>query len=143
MTQPSSDVLPIHRFYLQIDGVNLAVFMEIDGLQVETEIFEYAEGGNTGFVHKLPGQTRVGNLSLKRGLVASNELYNWYMQVAAGRIERRNVSLIIYNLDGSELRRWNFFAVYPVRWIGPTLQVDTTGTAVETMELAHAGMQLG
>jgi phage tail-like protein len=143
MTQPSSDTLPIHRFYLQIDGVNMAVFMEIDGLKVETDIFEYVEGGNNGFVHKLPGQTRVGNLTLKRGMVANNELFNWYMKVAAGTIERRNLSVIIYSYSNEELRRWNFFNVYPVRWVGPALSADQTNAAVEEMELAHAGMQLG
>lgn len=144
MTQPSSnDAIPIHRFYLQIDGVNLAIFLEVEGLQVETDIFEYVEGGNNGFVHKLPGQTRVGNLTLKRGLVATNELFDWYMKVASGTIERRNLSVIIYTYDGSELRRWNFFDAYPVRWVGPSLSADTTSPAVETMEIAHAGMQLG
>jgi phage tail-like protein len=143
MTQPSNDAMPIHRFYLQIDGVNLAVFMEIDGLKVETDIFEYIEGGNNGFVHKLPSQTRVGNLTLKRGLAATNELFNWYMKVAAGTIERRNLSVIIYTTNNEELRRWNFFDVYPVRWVGPALSTDVTDAAVEEMELAHAGMQLG
>ncbi len=138
-----NDALPIHRFYLQINGVNLAIFMEIDGLKAETDIFEYVEGGNNGFVHKLPGQTRVGNLTLKRGLVADNELFHWYMKVASGTIETRNLSVIIYGFDGAEMRRWDFFNAYPVRWVGPALSSDTTNPAVETMELAHAGMQLG
>lgn len=143
MTTGRANAQPIHRFYIQIDGVNLAIFMEIGGLQVETDTFEYIEGGNNGFVHKLPGQTRVGNLTCKRGLVATNELFNWYMQVAAGKIEQRNLSVIIYKYDGSELRRWNFFNAYPVRWVGPTLNADATETAIESMEIAHAGMQLG
>jgi phage tail-like protein len=85
----------------------------------------------------------VGNLTLKRGLVATNELFNWYMKVAAGTIERRNLSVIIYTTNNEELRRWNFFDVYPVRWVGPTLSTDMTAAAVEVMELSHAGMQLG
>ncbi|NNJ13583.1 phage tail protein [Chloroflexales bacterium ZM16-3] len=143
MTQPQQDVVPVNRFYLQIDGVNLAVFTGVEGLKVETDIFEYVEGGNNGFVHKLPGQTRVGNLTFKRGLVSTNELFNWYMKVASGTIERRNLSVIIYAFDGVELRRWDFFDAYPVRWIGPDLNSTVNDGAVETMELAHAGMQLG
>lgn len=142
-TEGRADAQPMHRFYLQIEGVNLALFSEISGLQVETDIFEYVEGGNNGFVHKLPGQTRVGNLTCKRGLVATNELFNWYMKVAAGTIERRNLSVIIYKLDGAEMRRWNFFDAYPVRWVGPDLGAETTGAAIELVEIAHAGMQLG
>jgi phage tail-like protein len=143
MTAGRADAQSIHRFYLQIDGVNLAIFLEISGLQVETDTFEYIEGGNNGFVHKLPGQTRVGHLTFKRGLVATNELFNWYMQVAAGKIERRNLSVIIYTYGGEELRRWNFFDAYPVRWVGPGLNADATEAAIESVEIAHAGMQLG
>jgi phage tail-like protein len=141
MTQPKSESLPIHRFYLQIDGFNKAIFQEIDGFKVETDIFEYVEGGNNGFVHKLPGQTRVGNLTLKRGMVATNELFNWYMKVAAGTIERRNLSVVIYKNDKEEMRRWNYFDAYPVRWVGPALTTSRTNAAVEVMELAHAGMR--
>jgi phage tail-like protein len=143
MTAGRADAQPVHRFYLQIDGVNLAIFTEISGLQVETDTFEYIEGGNNGFVHKLPGQTRVGNLTFKRGLVATNELFNWYLQVAAGKIERRNLSVIIYTYGGEEMRRWNFFSAYPVRWVGPSLNADATDAAIESVEIAHAGMQLG
>lgn len=143
MTAGRGDAQPVHRFYIQIDGVNLAIFMEISGLQVETDTFEYIEGGNNGFVHKLPGQTRVGNITCKRGLAATNELFSWYMKVASGIIERRNLSVIIYKLDGSEMRRWNFFDAYPVRWVGPSLNADVTDAAVESIEIAHAGMQLG
>ncbi|RRR73462.1 MAG: phage tail protein [Candidatus Viridilinea halotolerans] len=143
MTVGDRDVQVVHRFYLQIDGVNLAVFLEISGLQVETEVFEYEEGGNNGFVHKLPGQTRVGNLTCRRGVATSNELFTWYMQVAGGQIERRNLSVIIYTYAGEEMRRWNFFSAYPVRWVGPTLDANTTDYAIESIELAHAGMQLG
>lgn len=138
----SEDVWPVHRFYLQIDGITQAAFMEIDGLNVETEVFEYIEGGNLGFAHKLPGQTRVSNLILKYGLTKTNDLFKWYLKVASGKIDRRNVSVITYTHSGSELRRWNFLAAYPIRWVGPSFNSDTTGPAVETLELAHAGMQM-
>jgi phage tail-like protein len=142
MSKHKDDAPPIHRFYLEIDKATKAVFMQIDGLQVETEIFEYAEGGNNGFVHKLPGQTRVGNLTLKSGLVADNKLFNWYMAVARGTIETKNISVMIYSHDGSVVRRWSFTNAYPVRWVGPTFSVDSNEPAVEMIEFAHSGMQL-
>lgn len=134
---------PSNRFYLEIDGTVRALFVEVSGLQVETDVLEYAEGGNNGFVHRLPGRTRIGNLTLKRGMVVDSEMFTWYMDIAAGRkINRRNVSLIVYDIDAKELQRWNFFAAYPVRWVGPQLSATSTTNAVETIELAHAGMQM-
>ncbi|HNP73716.1 MAG TPA: phage tail protein [Kouleothrix sp.] len=129
------------RFYLQIEGVSKAVFAEISGLQVETEIFEYAEGGNNGFVHRLPGPIRVGNITLKRGLAGSDELFKWYMKIVQGKLDdRRNLSVLIYNTEGEELQRWNFIKAYPVRWVGPSLDANNSSVAIETFELAHAGL---
>ncbi|MEP7188883.1 MAG: phage tail protein [Roseiflexaceae bacterium] len=138
------DIYSSSRFYVMIDSMAQAVFTELSGLQVETEVMEYAEGGNNDFVHRLPGRTRVGNITLKRGITSSNDLFKWYMAIASGRkIDRRNISLVMYDTAGVELMRWNFLSAYPVKWVGP--QFDATGnvSAVETLELAHAGLQMG
>ncbi|MCU0492863.1 MAG: phage tail protein [Chloroflexaceae bacterium] len=140
----SQDIHPLSRFYVVIDGVAQAAFTELSGLQVETDVLEYAEGGNNGFVHRLPGRTRVGNITLKRGITASNELFKWYMNIAAGKkIDRRNLSIIMYDVAGKELLRWNFLRAYPVKWVGPQFDAGSNVNAVETLELAHAGLQMG
>jgi phage tail-like protein len=133
----------VARFYILIDGLAQATFMEVSGLQIETEVLEYAEGGNNGFVHKLPGRTRVSNLTLKRGFALTNALYKWYAGAATGRkIERKNVSLVLFDAAGEELIRWNFIGAYPVKWIGPQFDASSTMAVVETLELAHAGLQM-
>ena len=71
------DIYSSSRFYVMIDSMAQAVFTELSGLQVETEVMEYAEGGNNDFVHRLPGRTRVGNITLKRGITSSNDLFKW------------------------------------------------------------------
>jgi len=140
----SSDVFPAYRFYVQIDQVTHAVFTELSGLQIETEVMEYAEGGNNAFVHRLPGRTKVSNITLKRGMTASNELFKWYRDVAYGKnVPRRNVSVIMYDTAGVEVMRWSFINAYPVKWVGPQLSASSTNTAVETFELTHEGIQQG
>jgi phage tail-like protein len=132
------------RFYIFIGNKAQAVFTELSGLQLETEVFEYSEGGNNSFVHQLPGRTRVGRITLKQGLVASDELFRWYLDIAYGKqMDRRNVSVVLYTEAGEELRRWNFLNAYPVRWVGPALEAGSTAVALETLELAHDGMQVG
>jgi phage tail-like protein len=133
---------PSCRFYVAIDGITQAVFTEISGLQLETEVESYAEGGNNGFVHQLPGRTKVSNITLKRGIAGTNELFKWYVTIANGTIDRRNLSVVQYDVKGNELVRWNFIKAYPVKWIGPQYQADGTGVAIETMELAHEGMEV-
>src|SRR5215213_782508 len=131
------------RFYVKIDGMTTAVFTEMSGLQVETVVTEYEEGGNNDFVHRLPGRTKVGNLTLKRGMTNSNELFAWYMEIARGRISRHNLSVIMYDTAGNEVLRWDFVNAYPVKWSGPQFSANATTTAIETLELAHDGLKPG
>jgi phage tail-like protein len=138
-----------NRFYLEIGGKNTAVFTEVSGLQIETEIMEYMEGGNNDYVHKLPGRTRVGNITLKHGVTTSQELLGWFVKLTQGKIERKNVSVVIYGLAKSgggsaarEIVRYNFNLAYPVKWSGPQLSAASTSVAIETLELAHAGFSL-
>jgi phage tail-like protein len=130
-----------YRFYVQIEGVPQAVFTELSGLQLETEVEEVVEGGNNGFVHKMPGRTKVGNITLKRGMTKSNELFKWYIDIAQGKISRRNVSVIMYDAAGEPVMRWHFDKAYPVKWIGPQFSASSNTTAIETLELAHSGLR--
>lgn len=139
----NKEAYPACRFYVEIGGTTKAVFTELSGLQVETEVEEYAEGGNNAFVHYLPGRTKVGRLTLKRGMTASDELFKWYLHVAQGKVERRNVSIIMYDLEGNVLTQWDFRKAYPVRWTGPQFSADGSAAAVETLELAHDGFAEG
>jgi phage tail-like protein len=134
---------PNCRFYVEISGIPQAVFTEVSGLQAETMIFEYEEGGNNGFVHRLPGLTKVSNLTLKRGLAASHEFFKWYLEIARGKISRRNVTVVMYDAKGEVLARWDLINAYPIKWIGPQLTSANAALAIETLELAHDGLALG
>jgi len=139
----TEEAYPSYRFYVEIAGVPQAVFTEVSGLQIETEITEYEEGGNNDFVHRLPGRTKIGNITLKRGMTSSNELLQWFLKIARGSIDRRNVTVIMYDSAGKELFRWNFIEAYPVKWTGLQFTAASTEAAVETLELTHNGMTIG
>ena len=128
------------RFYVKVDGMATAVFTEMSGLQVETVVTEYEEGGNNGFVHRLPGRTKVGNLTLKRGIVASNEFFKWYTEILQGKLKYRHVDVVVYDSAGKELAKWSFANAFPVKWVGPQLAADGKNAAIETLELAHEGL---
>jgi phage tail-like protein len=131
------------RFYLEVDGRTEAVFTEVSGLQVEVAVHEQEEGGNNGFVHRLPGRVKVGNITLKRGMTRSNEFLKWCMEIASEQITRRNVTVVMYDAARKPMMRWNFLKAYPVKWVGPQFTATSTEAALETVELAHAGMTLG
>jgi len=141
------DLFPTFRFYVEIGSIIKAAFTECSGLEVSTEIQEYAEGGNNGFVHVFPGRTKYSHVTLKRGFVISNEIFDWYKQmescVAQGKaFSFQQVSIILHNVEpGMEGMRWDLDRAFPVKWVGPSLKTDEAVVAVETLELAHHGIQ--
>lgn len=128
------------RFAVEMDHVTVALFTECSALTIETETFEYQEGGVNGYTHKLPTRTKYGNITLKRGLDDSQELYQWYLLNVNGLTTRRNLSIILYDSRGHGVRRWDLMGAYPCKWTGPDLRADTGAVAVETVEFAHSGL---
>jgi phage tail-like protein len=142
LLQRLNEATPVCRFYVQIGDMVQAVFSEVSGLNIEMAVEEIEEGGVNDFVHRLPGRCKVSNVTLKRGLTRTNELYKWVMEVAQGTIKRRNVSIVQYTTYGLELMRWNFREAYPVKWSGPQYRAGDNSNAIETLELAHKGLTM-
>ena len=134
------DPYPAFNFHLEIEGLLAGAFSEVSGLEVGIEVEEYREGGRNDTVHKLPGPVHYPNLVLRRGLTWLEELWLWHQQVVAGRIERRNLTLFLLDTRLVPVVWWDVRAAYPVRWQGPDLRADTSAVAVESVELAHAGL---
>jgi phage tail-like protein len=137
MTQ---DAVPSFRFYLEVANVLEAVFTEVSGLQTEMETVGIEEGGINGFTRRVPGRVKVSNLTLKRGMTRSNDFIKWFMSTRPGSVDRRNISLVLYDVKGEKIASWHFQNAYPVKWVGPQFTSDGNAVAVETVELAHEGM---
>lgn len=128
-------------FLVEVDGVASAGFHEVTGLQAELEVLDYREGGVNEFVHRLPGPARYpSNLTLRRGLTDATELWDWWWEASHGRIERRNISVLLLGCEREVARRWSFVGAYPVRWVGPELRAGSAAVALDAFELAHQGM---
>jgi phage tail-like protein len=132
-----------YNFLVEIDSLTVGAFSEVTGLQVETEVHDYREGGVNEYVHKLAGPTRYPtNLTLKHGLTDVNGLWKWHQDVRQGKIERKNVSIVLLDATRQEKWRWNFQQALPVRWNGPELRADRAEIAIESVELVHRGLEI-
>ena len=132
------------RFVVEIEGVSQATFTQCTLPTLEVEVEEQKEGGfNTG-THLLPGRVRKGTITLKRGLVTSSELLQWYADVMQGNLDkaRRSVSVVLYDAIGDEVMRWDFTGVFPHKWSGPTLNAASNEVAIETLELSFESVSV-
>ncbi|MGZ4031381.1 MAG: phage tail protein [Tumebacillaceae bacterium] len=136
-----ANVVGAYRYVVEIDGLEVAGFSEVTGIQAETEIEEYVEGGLNGYVHRFAKQTKFPMLVFKRGLTSDSSLWDWYADVMSGTITRKNGAVILNDQSGTEVVRWNFFDAYPVKWNGPEMNASRSEVAIESMELVHNGLK--
>jgi phage tail-like protein len=130
------------NFRVEIDGIARAAFNEVGGLESETAVIEYRVGGEPNTVRKLPGLTKYGNIVLRRGITKDADLWNWRQTVVQGNVDRRNGSIVLLDDDRTEVVRWNFFHGWIARWEGPALNAEANEVAIETIEIAHEGLEL-
>jgi phage tail-like protein len=129
------------NFRVEIDGVALAAFSEVSGLESETEVIEYRTGSESSAVRKLPGLTKHANIVLRRGVTQDAELWNWRKTVEDGQVDRRSGSIVLLADDRSEVVRWNFVDGWISKWVGPSLNAKANEVAIETIEIAHEGLR--
>jgi phage tail-like protein len=131
-----------YNFMVEIDGIAQGTFMECTGLDATTETIEYREGGDNLTVRKLPGKTAYGDITLKWGVTASMELWTWRKQVIQGQFQRKNGSVVLFDLTNSaEVARWNFVRGWPNKWEGPHLDAKGKDVGIETLTIAHEGVE--
>jgi len=131
-----------YNFLVEIDGVARAAFHEVSGFDSTIDVIEHVEGAHNT-VQKLPGMTRFSNITLRRGITDDLQLYQWHRQWAVGdpTAPRNNGSIILMDRSGTEQARWNFTRAWPCKWIGPGLNAEGNDVAIETLELAHEGLE--
>jgi len=123
------------NFKVEIDGVTVAAFKGVDGLDSETEVVEYQDGDDLK-LRKRPGRTKYSNIVLKRGYVSTEELWFWRKHVMDGKVQRKSGSIVLCNDNGAEVMRYNFFEAWPCKWKGFSLDGKGADVVVEEIELA-------
>jgi phage tail-like protein len=131
------------NFLIEIDGVVKGGFSEASGLTTDTNIIEYREGAEQqGTTRKLPGLMKYNNIVLKRGWTNNKSLWTWRKKVIDGKTQRNSGSIVLLDEARNEALRWNFREGWPSKWEGPALNAKTSEVAVETLEIAHEGLEL-
>ena len=133
------------NFALEISGVQAAAFSECTGLQMETKLFEYQEGGNNSTTLRFPVNTTYGNVTLKRGITSSDDLINWHLDVVNSQFSQSrpaNTAIVLQDEQGNQVKRWNLIRALPVKWVGPDLKASSSEVAIESLEIAHEGIEI-
>jgi len=141
-TGDRKDPLRGYNFLLEIDGISRAGFRECSGLDSAQDPIEYREGNEKPLTaRKLPGLVKYSNITLKWGIIDDTDLFEWRTKAVDGQLERKNGSVVLLDDTGEEKVRWNFRDGWPTKWTGPSFNATGNEIAIETLEIAHEGIE--
>ena len=135
-----NDPLRNFRFRLEIGGITEAHFSEVTGFDITSDVIDYREGDEPTHVRKLPGLTKYGNVTLKRGVTDSMDIYNWHKDIVAGKIRREDVAVIALDELGGDKARFNISLAWPSKYDPMDLNAKGNDVSIETLELVNEGV---
>ena len=126
-------------FAVSIDDNSLGTFNSCEGLGCEVVLEQREEGGNNTFVWQLPTRLKYSTIKLTRPLGKdTTKVASWFASMASG-VQPRTGTIAAMSSEGRIVAQWDLMGVVPVRWSGPSLNLDSPKVATETVELAHHG----
>lgn len=136
---------PLPKFHFQAEWAGVRIgFTEISGLDVETEVIEFRDGASKEYSkRKMPGMQKFSNVTMKRGVFASdNDYYKWWNTVALNTVERRDVTVSLLNEKHEPVLVWKIKNAWPAKIASTDLKSDGNEVAIESIELAHDGLAI-
>lgn len=130
------------RFRVVIDGIQTAAFSDVTIPESSTEAVDYREGTDAPHARKLSGLTKFGNITLKRGLTDSMDLYNWRKAVVdKGAVNnRKSLSIILVDEEGNDKAQWDVVEAWPIKYDVSALSAKGNEVSIESIELVHEGV---
>jgi phage tail-like protein len=126
------------------DGVQ-AGFQECSPIGMCVDVLEYRNGNEkANDVRKLTGLTRVADVTLRRGIIGSLDLYNWLNQVRNGdQGAYRNVLIHLQNEDHTAIvQTWKLHGARPIKHVSGPFNAQGCDMAVEELTLAYERLEL-
>ena len=135
--------LPVFHFTVEWGGQRVG-FSEVTGLTQENQAIEYRDGSFPEYSSiKMPGLRKFSNVVLKRGIVKSdNDFSNWILTVKLNTVERRDLVISLLNEQHLPVMVWKIHHAFPVKVEGPGLKASGNEIAIESIEVAHEGLEL-
>ncbi len=132
---------------IKVDGVAMqvvdAAFSECDGLEMTMDVKTIREGGNNGKQIRLTGPMTFGQVTMKRGMTANLELWDWFNLMLTNQSLRADAEVVIFAADGeTERARFLLSRCMPVKLKSPPLNAKDGAVAIEELQIAYEKLTL-
>lgn len=126
------------------DGVQ-AGFQEVSGIGMDVAVTEYRNGNaKENSVMKLTGLNRVSDVTLKRGVIGSLNLYAWLNQIRNGdQNALRTVTIQLQNEDHSAVvQTWKLLRARIIKHTSGPFNAKSSDVAIEEIVLAYERLEM-
>ncbi len=124
-------------FAVEFPGLASGFFTEASGLSMDIEEVESTrinEQGKT-VTRWSPGTVKYGTVTLKREFNGDREFYAWHQEMCEGKRAFADGSIVLYDLAGAEVDRWNISKAWPSKWSVSDLDASGDDPITEDIEL--------
>jgi phage tail-like protein len=117
-----------------------AAFADCDGLEMTMDVKTIREGGANARSVRLTGPLNYGQLTLKRGMTASTDLWDWFSAVMIDPSIRASAEVVMLAANGSERARFVLERCVPMKLKAPTLSAKDGTVAIEELQIAYESL---
>jgi phage tail-like protein len=124
------------------EGQIIGGFSDVTVGGIDVSYSEY-RNGNEKFntVRKIPNTHKLDDVTLKRGLVGSTDLFDWLKGVRDGTADARQVTITLLDEARNPVATWRLRRAQPKKWTAPTLSAKGgADVAMEELHLVHEGI---
>jgi phage tail-like protein len=147
MATPRDNPYGAFNFRVTVDRIGggnpasiAAGFQECSGINMEVTVAEYRNGNEAeNHVRKMNGLYKVGDVTLKRGIIGVTDFFAWIKDVRDGsQAVRSTVTIeLMDEAHSGVVMAWKLTNARPTKYTGPTLNAKTgTDVAMEELVLA-------
>jgi phage tail-like protein len=124
-------------------GTIVGGFSDVSGLGFDVSYSDYRNGNEmVNTVRHVPNTFKNDEITLKRGLVGSDDLFVWLKGVRDGVADPRTVTITLLDEARSPVAVFKLQKAQPKKWSGPTLSAKGGGeVAMEELHLVHEGIE--
>ena len=120
-------------------------FETVTGLESWVDVIEYRNGNSReNSPIKLTGLNRVSDVTLKRGVIGSLSLYQWFNDIRTGdQNALRTVTIQLLNEDRSEVAMtWRLLRGRIIKVTAPELNAQGNEVAIEEIVISHERLEI-
>lgn len=116
-------------------------FAEVSGLGCEIEYGYDPDAEHASEREPTAITSRVNDVTLRRGMTGDPAVWDWVGTVLSGRYEARSVTITLLDARHEAACSWVLRGARPTRWVGPRLDANSAGVAMEELVLSADSLE--